>query len=309
MGFKMPKFKAPKIKLDNKSAGNWIKNVTGQFNFLNKKPEEMQLPGESAEQTALRKRLYGEAQDFRSNLGGMQGDARNNITRGANQAIESGELGVRRGMNQRGMLYSGMREAGEQGVRANVASQMAKQTVASNKELEDLASRKEQVAASVGLDSYRDAVARESEIANMNMANSVARAQAMQQIGQGAGYAAGAYAGRAQPTTATATPTYSGTTMAGQSNLNTSTYGKAGGAMGEGEMLGDKNAPGAARTMAQAAPVEAKVAGPPSPSQFGLFGSASQTPQSAAPAPSGLGSPALRQALMRQMGIPKRMGV
>lgn len=249
MGLKI-KLKAPKIKLDNKSLSNIGKNVAGMvsplYAYMNKKPEDMQLPGESAEQTALRKRLYGEAADFRSNLGDMQGEQRNNITRGANQALESGEKGVRTSMNQRGMLYSGMREAGEQGVRANVASTMAKQTMQSNKELEDLANKKEQVAASVGLDSYRESVQREGEIAAQNMANQVARAQAMQQLGQSAGYAAGAYSGRSTtPTSTASTPsTYStGPQTAGSARyMSSDVGGKAGGGIANTyEMLGDKH--------------------------------------------------------------------
>lgn len=296
MGFKL-KIKAPKIKLDSKSLSNAGKNLTGFVSPLyamsQKKPEDMQLPGESPEQTALRKRLYGEAADFRSNLGEMQGEQRNNITRGANQALESGEKGVRTSMNQRGMLYSGMREAGEQGVRANVASTMAKQTMQSNKELEDLANKKEQVAASVGLDSYRESVQRESEIAAQNMANQVARAQAMQQLGQNAGYAMGAYSQRSTtPTTTASTPsTYSTGPVAGNSQyMSSNVAGKSGGAIAPAyEMQGDKHAP------------QQASAPQPAPSASGL-GAAAKMPAPTVSA-GGIGSSARAAILNRMRGV------
>ena len=147
-------------------------------------------PGEDPNVTALRNKLYGEAGDFESHLGDYQKDASNQIEREGSQALESGVKGTRQNFNRRGLLYSGLREGAEQGVRGRVASTMASQKAQSNQELSNLSKSKWEKAAQVGLQSYQDSVNREAEIASVNLQNQVARAQMMQQLGQVGGYMA-----------------------------------------------------------------------------------------------------------------------
>ena len=217
MGWKI-KVKMPKIKLDNKSAGNWLKNVTGQISplyaALGKKPPAPGDPGESPELTALREKLTGEAQGFRKDLGEMQGAASNSITKQGMNTLDTGIDHVNKGANDRGLLYSGMREKNEADLRGNVASTMAGQKSASNKELSNLADAKDMTAATVGMEAYKDSVNRASEIAAQNQSNAIARGQAMQAIGNAGGSALGAYYG-AQSTPKTTTESTTAATGTG----------------------------------------------------------------------------------------------
>lgn len=149
--------------------------------------------GEDPTVSALRNRLYGEAQQFEQGLGGMQKSASDQIQREGDLAQKEGLQGTRRGYNRRGLLYSGLREGGEQSVRGRVASTMSQQKAQSNKELTDMAKAKWTTAAQAGLQGYQDAVNREAEIEGINLQNQVARAQSMQQLGQIGGQAAGSY--------------------------------------------------------------------------------------------------------------------
>lgn len=151
--------------------------------------------GEDPTVSALRNRLFGEATDFEKNLGGYEKAASNQIEREGNQALKSGIKNTRQNYNSRGLLYSGLREGGEQSVRGSVASAMAGQKAQSNADLNKMAQAKYQTAAQAGLQSYQQAVQREAEIEGVKLQNQVARAQVYQQLGQGAGYAAGAYFG------------------------------------------------------------------------------------------------------------------
>lgn len=174
--------------------------------FIGKKPNAPSA-GEDPNVTALRNRLYGEASDFEQGLGNAQKNASNQIEQEGSLALGQGLKDTRQNFNRRGLLYSGMREGGEQDVRGRVASTMASQKAQSNADLDKMASAKYQKAAQVGLQGYQDAVNREAEIAGVNLQNQVARAQMMQQIGQLGGQMAGSYYGNRSPSS---TPTSSG---------------------------------------------------------------------------------------------------
>ena len=189
---KVPKISTPKLpSILPKEISKDVGKVFG-FGGIS---EGVQSPStsEDPQVKALRDRLYGEAQSFERDLPGMQKGASEQIQREGDMALESGLKGTRQNFNRRGLLYSGLREAGEQGVRGKVASTMAGQKAQSNKELTDLSKSKWEKVANAGLQSYQDSVNREAEIENIKLQNSVARAQVMQQLGQVGGYAAGAY--------------------------------------------------------------------------------------------------------------------
>lgn len=218
MGFKMPKIRISNIasgglnlpQVGNFARGNagFIKdmgsgNVQGAMdNFqssfgLGGKNPTPPGGGEDPTVSALRGRLFGEAQDFEKNLSGYQQQASDQIGKEGDLALQSGLKGTRQNFNRRGLLYSGLREGGEQDVRGKVASGMAGQKAQSNQDLNKMAQAKWAKAGQVGLQGYQDAVNREAEIAGINLQNQVARAQAMQQLGQVGGYAAGSmYANR-----------------------------------------------------------------------------------------------------------------
>lgn len=166
--------------------------------YIGKKPDAPNA-GEDPNVTALRNRLFGEAQDYEKNLEGYKTAAGKQIEGEGNLALQSGLKDTKQNFNRRGLLYSGLREAGEQDVKGRVASTMASQKAQSNKELTDLAGAKYNKAAQVGLQGYQQAVEREAQIESIKLQSSVSRAQTMQQLGQLGGYAAGAYYGSRSP--------------------------------------------------------------------------------------------------------------
>lgn len=189
------------VKNPGKELGNVGKNQLGITSggwsplaqaFVGKAPNAPSA-GEDPQVTALRNKLLGEATDFETDLPGLQQRAGNQIQREGDMALESGLKGTKQNFNRRGLLYSGLREAGEQGVRGRVASEMSNQKAQSNQDLNKMAGAKYQKAAQVGLQSYQQSVDREAEIAGINLQNQVARAQVMQQLGQTGGYMAGSY--------------------------------------------------------------------------------------------------------------------
>lgn len=165
-----------------------------QRSILGKEPKAPGS-GEDPNVAALRGRLFGEAQDFEKGLGGMQKSASDQIGKEGDMALEKGLTGNRRNYNRRGLLFSGLREGGDQDVRGRVASTMAGQKAQSNKELSDMAKSKWNTVAQVGLQGYQDSVNREAEIAGISLQNQVARAQSMQQLGQVGGQATGYFYG------------------------------------------------------------------------------------------------------------------
>jgi len=160
--------------------------------YLGKKPNPP-AAGEDPNVTALRNRLFGEAQSFGNDLPGLKQEAGNQIQHQGDYALSQGLKSTDQNFNRRGLLYSGLREAGEQG---KVASTMASQRAQSNQDLDKMSQAKYQKAANVGLQSYQDAVNREADISSINLQNQVARAQMMQQLGTTSGYMAGSFYGR-----------------------------------------------------------------------------------------------------------------
>jgi hypothetical protein len=152
--------------------------------------------GEDPQVTALRNKLYGEAKQFREGLPGLQANASSQIEREGNQAVATAVKGTRQGYNSRGLLYSGMREGAELGAKSRIASTMAEQRTQSNKSLQDLAAAKENTAMQVGMQGYQQALQRQDQIEQINLQNSIARTQALQQLSQVAGYAAGSIYGK-----------------------------------------------------------------------------------------------------------------
>lgn len=218
MGFNFKK--ATGIKIDSKSLGNVGKNLTGYMGQALGGPIGQKIGGyvgdayfgsgpkppsggEDPNVTALRNKLFGEAQDFEKSLPGLQSQAGNQIEAEGDMALQSGLKGTKQNFNRRGLLYSGLREAGEQSVRGKVASTMAGQKAEANQDLRKMATAKATKAAQVGLQGYQDSVNREAEIAGISLKNQVARAQAMQQLGQTGGYIAGSMYGNRQPGTST----------------------------------------------------------------------------------------------------------
>lgn len=122
-------------------------------------------------------------------------DERELIKSDADTALASGIKNTRQNFNNRGMLYSGLRQGGEQSLRTNVASTMASQVGQANRESGNLVTSQKNALAAIGLKSAQVATAQANATYESNMRSKIARQQAMQQMGQGIGYAAGALYG------------------------------------------------------------------------------------------------------------------
>lgn len=113
----------------------------------------------------------------------------------SNNALAQGIKNTRENFNSRGMLYSGMRQGGEQSLRTKVASTLASGMRDATRDSDKAVTGYRQQLASVGLRSAQAAQEQAERTFESNMRNRVARIQAMQQLGEGVGYAAGAYYG------------------------------------------------------------------------------------------------------------------
>ncbi len=110
-------------------------------------------------------------------------------------AIGEGLKNTRQNYNGRGLLYSGAREGGEQKVRSTGASQLASAMAGTARDSANSKSAAQNAYASVDLANQQEMIKRSEEAFDTANANSIARTQAMQQLGGGLGAAAGTYFG------------------------------------------------------------------------------------------------------------------
>lgn len=143
---------------------------------------EANLRNMSAQRQAL--------QNSRKELPQMLQDEKGILKQEADAALESGIRKTRQNYNQRGMLYSGLREGGEQTVKGRVASALAEQTAGANRDSSLRAEAQRAQEASIGLQTARENQLRAEQIFDQSMRNQVARRQALQALGEGVGYAA-----------------------------------------------------------------------------------------------------------------------
>lgn len=139
----------------------------------------------------LTEKLGTSAHGFRQGLTGMQTDAANDIRNEAGSALDKGIRQTREGANSRGLLYSGLREGAEQGVRGRVANAMASQINQSNSDLSKEADARDSTAAQAALGQAAAAQAAQAEVEKANSENAVFRAQQMQQLTGAVGYGFG----------------------------------------------------------------------------------------------------------------------
>lgn len=147
----------------------------------------------------LRFQLRENAMDSRMGLEGQKGEAAGLLKREARGAVDTGVGNIRKGMNQRGMLYSGLREGEETGLRTRAASALARQIADSNSELTAANDEKQRGAAATDLAGAREAMVRQQELDRTRIANQIARQQQMQQLAATGMYGVGQMANRQAP--------------------------------------------------------------------------------------------------------------
>lgn len=122
-------------------------------------------------------------------------ETESNLNQSAGQALGQGLENTRANFNQRGLLYSGQREMGEQKVKGAVAGELSSGLSGARRESANSMSAAQNAYASVDLANQQDALNRANEAFDTASRNNIARMQAMQQLGEGVGRAAGTYLG------------------------------------------------------------------------------------------------------------------
>lgn len=115
----------------------------------------------------------------------------------ANRAQGEGVSNTRKNFNRRGLLYSGLRESGEQGVKNSVASNLQSGVSGATRDYQNLLNSRKQALAGIELASKQEALNNANAAFEMTTRNNVARAQALQQLTEGVGELGGRlYGGR-----------------------------------------------------------------------------------------------------------------
>lgn len=117
------------------------------------------------------------------------------------QALGQGLKETRQNFNNRGLLYSGAREGGEQSVKNQGASDLANSMAGSARDSANSTTAAKNAYASVDLASQQQTLNLATQSFDTANANNIARLQAMQQLGSGVGAAAGTIAGSYNPST------------------------------------------------------------------------------------------------------------
>lgn len=154
-------------------------------------------------QTAMNKYLAqaGQRREMKGQLAGLgevQGREERLLTNEANRAVDQGVKRTRENMNRRGLLYGGMREGGEAQVRAQGAATLSANLAGARRDYANQADAIKKSIASIGLANQQQQLEMANQVMESNMRNAIARRQAYQQLGEGVGYAAGAYFNRGQ---------------------------------------------------------------------------------------------------------------
>lgn len=124
------------------------------------------------------------------------------------QALGQGLKETRQNYNNRGLLYSGAREGGEQSVKNQGASDLAQSMAGTARDSANSLTAAQNAYASVDLAAQQQTLNLAQTSFDTANANNIARLQAMQQLGSGVGAAAGSIAGSYNPSTPSPTTSW-----------------------------------------------------------------------------------------------------
>lgn len=157
----------------------------------------------------------------------MEGEAIEGIKDTARRSVDAGVKKTRQNYNSRGLLYSGMREGGESGIKSAAASGLAGDISRTKGDYANLLDQQKQAYAQVGLQQQQQQVESANLAFETATRNSVARAQAYQQLASGVGQAAGYYYGsqrdKPQETASTTAPVNPASSWSGNAYTQDST--------------------------------------------------------------------------------------
>lgn len=134
---------------------------------------------------------------------------KDSLNQTAAAALDQGTRNTKQNYNSRGLLYSGMREGGEQAVRGAVAGQLASGMAGAERESNNATESAKSAYESIGLADQQENLRLSNQAFDTASANNIARLQAVQQLGYGLGQVAGtAYGSRnSAPTPSMQNPT------------------------------------------------------------------------------------------------------
>lgn len=161
---------------------------------------ELQRPNEgtnSAEQQALYNMYAGRVGQKNSLAESIQGNAANErkqedlLTGAAGQALGEGLKNTRENYNSRGLLYSGLRQGGEEKVKTGVAANLESGISGARRDAANSLSAAKNAYAAVDLANAQESLNLAHQAFDTASANNIARMQAMQQFSGGLGSIAG----------------------------------------------------------------------------------------------------------------------
>lgn len=126
-----------------------------------------------------------------SSLPGQETTQENIARLSAGQSLGQGLQNTRSNYNSRGLLYSGMRDQGENQVRGAVADQLSQNLSGAKRDTANSLAKAQSAYASVDLANQQESLQLANQAFDTANQNNIARLQAMQQLGQGVGSAAG----------------------------------------------------------------------------------------------------------------------
>lgn len=163
---------------------NSVKSYAGDLNTDVARSAMNKFLAQAGQRKGLKGQLAG--------LGAQQTQEEMLLKNEAREATGAGIKNTRQNFNQRGLLYGGMREGGEQNVKAQGAATLASGLAGVKRDYANQADATKAAIANIGLKTQQEAMQRANLVMETNMRNNVARQQAYQQLGEGVGYAAGA---------------------------------------------------------------------------------------------------------------------
>lgn len=179
-------------------ANKWFQGSTDGKDPFKVASEADKPPAEPTEEQRtvdLRKKLAGEAADFRANLPKYKQQQYTVSANTGRDEMQKQLRQIRNAANSRGMFFSGLRAGAEGDARTRMAAILAQQKADINREADDLATAKEEQAAQVGLAGFGDAQQRAQSAYQLALQNEIARRQGFESLGKGVGYGFGAYYG------------------------------------------------------------------------------------------------------------------
>lgn len=114
----------------------------------------------------------------------------------ANQNLSTGLKKTRENYNSRGLLYSGMREGGEQGIKSNAAASLASGIAGTSRDYQNTLASEKSAYTSLGFAQQQADLDRANQAFEITTKNNIARAQAYEQLGYGVGSLAGTMYGQ-----------------------------------------------------------------------------------------------------------------